>query len=184
MTVLITNSFRTKSPAANPAEAKGWLLLAILLAAGALFHFPPAEKAEAGPRPTGVSLVYQGRRFELPEEREGLIALLRAKGPGSVLFPAQATVEGEAVLSNPERWVWGLPLDINRATWAELERLPGISRRRAEKILLERARRGRFATMEEFLNLPEVSAEARPALAQGFRVEGSLERDADSARKN
>ncbi len=40
------------------------------------------------------------------------------------------------------------PLDINRASAAELARLPGVGQRLAERILVERERRGRFDSPE------------------------------------
>jgi len=40
------------------------------------------------------------------------------------------------------------PLDINRASAAELARLPGVGQRLAERILVERERRGRFESPE------------------------------------
>jgi competence protein ComEA len=40
------------------------------------------------------------------------------------------------------------PLDLNRATVAELARLPGVGPRLAQRILDERERRGRFDSPE------------------------------------
>jgi competence ComEA-like helix-hairpin-helix protein len=41
------------------------------------------------------------------------------------------------------------PLDLNSATREELIALPGIGEKLAEAILLERSRRGRFASVED-----------------------------------
>ncbi len=45
------------------------------------------------------------------------------------------------------------PLDINTATQAELEELPGVGPATAEAILAERDRRGRFETVDDLLDV-------------------------------
>jgi competence protein ComEA len=47
-------------------------------------------------------------------------------------------------------------LDLNRATAADLQRLPGIGPTLAGQIVRERERRGRFASAEDLLSVPGI----------------------------
>jgi competence protein ComEA len=46
-------------------------------------------------------------------------------------------------------WLFGRKLDLNQASAADLQRIPGIGRSLAARIVDERTRRGRFARFEE-----------------------------------
>jgi competence protein ComEA len=46
-------------------------------------------------------------------------------------------------------WLFGQKLDVNAATAAQLERIPGVGRSLAERIVAERGRRGPFAHIDE-----------------------------------
>jgi competence protein ComEA len=46
-------------------------------------------------------------------------------------------------------WLVGRKLDVNAASVADLERIPGIGRGLATRIVDERSRRGRFASLAE-----------------------------------
>ena len=155
-----------------------------MLAGAVLASFAGGGLASRGPA-AGVGVEYQGRRFELPEARERLAEEMRA---ADLSRPKGAEClrlgRGMDCLSNAPRFVLGLPLDLNRATAAELERLPGLGRKRAEEIVAERNRRGGFQNLEECRNLAAVPAAAAAALAREFVVEASSRSDADSARQN
>jgi competence protein ComEA len=56
-------------------------------------------------------------------------------------------------LSGQERLVLGLPIDLNRASAADLEMVPGLSERLAAAVVADRAARGPFATAEELLRV-------------------------------
>jgi hypothetical protein len=175
----------------NQAAAwKAWALAAVL-AGLVLARSAGGGRAADTDGSGGVEVAYRGRGFELPAERPQLVKVMRAAGPAAgslascLCWPGGAKASGpEACLSSSGRYALGLPLDLNRAGLAELERLPGLGRKRAEEILLERARRGGFRSLEECLNLAMVPAAARPALAREFVVEASQASDVDSARKN
>ena len=184
MTALTTNYTRTGSPGGKKAEAWGGLALAAVLAGAALVRFPGRAK-EAAPA-AGVTVEAPGRRFSLPEERSGLIARWREQGAfcGRAGRERPGPEGGPVCLSNSERWVWGLPLDLNRATRAELGRVPGLGGRRADQILRELKRGGRFQTLAECFSRLEVPVPARLALEKWFMVEGISESDAGSARQD
>lgn len=59
-----------------------------------------------------------------------------------------------------------VPIDLNTAGMAELETLPGVGPATARKILDERARRGRFRSVRDLLQVPGIGerrfAELRP----------------------
>jgi competence protein ComEA len=46
-------------------------------------------------------------------------------------------------------WLFARKLDVNAARAADLERIPGVGRRLAERIVAARAERGRFASLDE-----------------------------------
>ena len=169
-----------------------WALAAVLAGAVLLRLAAAGQGASPGASaPIGVE--YQGRGYELPAERGRLRVALQAADPasktragclrleGKKLAPSEA---GGACLGNASRYALGLPLDLNRATAAELERLPGLGRKRAEEVVAERVRRGGFRSLEECLNLAAVPALSQAALAEEFVVEASSGSDADSARQD
>lgn len=65
------------------------------------------------------------------------------------------------------------PLDLNRATAAELEALPGIGEVKAAAILAVRDARGGFESMDELESVrgigPSLAAKLRPLLKLGAR---------------
>ena len=110
--------------------------------------------------------------------REGTLAALAAMLVGLAAFrmiPARAAAkplpcassgvgkrEGVAGcgapdgLSGGERRVLGLPLDVNQATQAELEALPGIGAQLAQRIVAERQAHGPFADLEALSRVPGI----------------------------
>jgi competence protein ComEA len=82
-----------------------------------------------------------------------------ARWPGAGQLPAPcarpALRDGLVVCDGEGRdvadraWLFGRKLDVNTATAADLERIPGIGRGLAGRIVDERARRGRFTRLDE-----------------------------------
>jgi competence protein ComEA len=71
---------------------------------------------------------------------------------GRVLVPAEgAGPAQQAVITWPD-----MRIDINTATPAELDVLPGIGPRLAERIAADRAVRGPFATLDELTRVPGI----------------------------
>jgi len=175
-------------------QAEGWRTwaLAAVLAGGVLVRLAGGSQAASRGPSAALGVEYQGRGFELPAGRGQLLIAMRAADPAQEAPAGCLRLEGGglapsaagACLGNASRYALGLPLDLNRATLAELERLPGLGRKRAEKLLAERVRRGGFRSLEECLNLAAVPAATEPALAQEFVVEASSGSDADSARQD
>ena len=59
-------------------------------------------------------------------------------------------------LSGGERRVLGLPLDINQATEAELDALPGIGAQLAQRIVVERKAHGPFTDLNALQRVPGI----------------------------
>ncbi|MBS2032099.1 MAG: helix-hairpin-helix domain-containing protein [Deltaproteobacteria bacterium] len=67
---------------------------------------------------------------------------------------AQCAAPG--ALTGGERRVLGLPLDVNQATEAELDALPGIGAQLAQRIVAERKAHGPFANLEALERVPGI----------------------------
>jgi competence ComEA-like helix-hairpin-helix protein len=76
-----------------------------------------------------------------------LAARLALEAPPPQVVARPATVAG-----------LGAPLDLNRATAAELEALPGIGARLAARIVAARDRRGAFAKIDDLLDIPGIGS--------------------------
>jgi competence protein ComEA len=65
----------------------------------------------------------------------------------------------------------GLAIDVNAATPEDLASVPGLSARLAVGLVADRARRGRFETLDDLIRVPGIGpvrlARARPFLAIG-----------------
>lgn len=159
------------------------------LVALALLRWALPAGSRVPSRPAAAFAEYRGRRWQLPAERAELIARMRTPAPAGQgkgyclrLLPASAEPHPAApCLSNAERWVWGMPLDLNRATAVELSRLPGIGPKGAERILAERERRGEFRRVAEVWGGRGLPEESKAALKQWFMVEGIGESEAGSS---
>jgi competence protein ComEA len=64
------------------------------------------------------------------------------------------------------------PLDLNRATTADLERLSGIGPALAARIVEDRTRRGTFATLEDLLRVRGIGPATLERLRPLVRVGG------------
>ncbi|MBM3683981.1 MAG: ComEA family DNA-binding protein [Actinobacteria bacterium] len=64
----------------------------------------------------------------------------------------------------------GLPLDLNRATATELERLPGVGPSTAAAIITHRTRVGRFGSVEELLDVPGIGPAKLATIRPSVRV--------------
>jgi competence protein ComEA len=89
--------------------------------------------------PAGARAVSPAGRLHRPEGRPRA----DATAPSSRV-PRPEAARGTEAAAARGRW----PLDINRASAAELARLPGVGQGLAERILAERERRGRFQSAE------------------------------------
>jgi competence protein ComEA len=105
--------------------------------------------------------------LEVPAARPPCIPAGRGVPPRHHLG---CTTDGgtERALAADERLVLGLPLDPNTAGARELAFVPGLSRRLAADIVLDRARNGRYATVADLARVrgigPKKLAAAAPHL--------------------
>jgi competence protein ComEA len=101
-----------------------------------------------------------GERIFVPMPDQ-VVPVAEASGPGAT-GPGAG---GPAGTSTPRS-----PVDLNRATLADLEALPGVGPATAQAILDERARRGRFGSVEELLEVRGIGDAKLAALRDLVRV--------------
>jgi len=114
------------------------------------------------------------------DERAVVVFLTAALAVGSIVLLARRVeplddappAAGEAVAPAPAG-----PLDLNAASRADLERLPGIGPVRAAAVLELRDARGRLSSIEELVDVrgigPKTLERLRPLVCVGDSVRGS-----------
>src|SRR5690349_936372 len=117
--------------ALTPSERRGALVVLALLLLGAARDLIIARIAPLAPRPAG-------------EVRVGG-PTTRAPDPG----PAPVAVARSAPAGGEDGGVEGAPLDLNQASAADLDRLPGIGPVLARRIVEHRQQAGRFRSIDE-----------------------------------
>jgi competence protein ComEA len=89
---------------------------------------------------------------------------IRLIPPGKPPLPELRPIAVDALVL-PVAFVEEGPLDINRATAAELEKLPGIGPSLARRIVEWRETRGPFRSVEDLLQVPGIG----PKTLEGIR---------------
>lgn len=84
---------------------------------------------------------------------DSLINLAEGLRDGQRVFVPRAGQEGQAVAQSVGRDGAGALLDINAATAAELESLPGIGESTAQAIVRDREQRGPFSSIEDVMRV-------------------------------
>jgi competence ComEA-like helix-hairpin-helix protein len=134
----------------TPAERRGALIVALLFALGAVHDLWRAAHPRATPPPaTGAGL--------------------QADDPGGVRREGRSEVTPRAA---PDPASGGTPaprIDLNRATVAQLDALPGIGPVLAQRIVEHRRLHGEFRAVEELMAVrgigPKLFARLEPRLA-------------------
>ena len=101
-----------------------------------------------------------GERIFVPMPDQA-VPVAEGGGPGA----ARPGAGGATGASTPRS-----PVDLNRATLADLEALPGVGPATAQAILDERARRGRFGSVDELLEVRGIGDAKLAALRDLVRV--------------
>ena len=118
----------------------------------------------------GAGLGIDRWRRSHPELAERLAALDRAPVPAPSARPGPDTRAARPRVQ-PERSHDVAPLDLNLASQDDLERLPGIGRGLAARIVDSRARRGTFESVDDLRRVRGIGAATltrlRPLLAIG-----------------
>ena len=96
-----------------------------------------------------------GGLTDIADENKVNLAAVLTDGQKIVVPGDQFQEDGTSPVVQPEP---GYPLDINTATQAELESLPGIGPVTAEAILAYREEYGYFKTVEELDNVPGIGS--------------------------
>ena len=85
-----------------------------------------------------------------------------ARRPPEVQLDGGETTEEE---SRPDSLLPGEVIDINKADFYDLQRLPGIGERRAQDIVGWREEHGPFQSLDELVNVPGIG----PGILEGLR---------------
>ena len=85
-----------------------------------------------------------------------------ARRPPEVQLDGGETTEEE---SRPDSLLPGEVIDINKADFYDLQRLPGIGERRAQDIVNWREEHGPFQSLDELVNVPGIG----PGILEGLR---------------
>lgn len=105
-------------------------------------------------------IVADGERIYIPtqEETDGFAAAVGAAEPwsGEPAAPGTASAGGT--------------IDVNRATAAELEELPGVGPATAQKIIDDREANGPFAKPEDLMRVPGIGAKKFEAMREQVSV--------------
>jgi competence protein ComEA len=92
------------------------------------------------------------------------------RGAAGAPAPAAAAAPGAPAAA---ALVFGARLDLNRASAADLEALPGIGRERAERIVAERAARGgRFDAVDDLRDVPGIGPKTLARLRRALSIDG------------
>jgi competence ComEA-like helix-hairpin-helix protein len=156
----------------------GLLLLALLMALAAAR--PPAAAFSPDrfscSRPAGMES--GGRRFLLCLDRPEALRVLGSAGCSQAEAREGETLKIEAGCrpsgeSLPASWLLqlGRRLDINRASAADLEELPGIGPELARRIVEFRSLKGRVEELEELIEVKGIGPRRLEALRRWLRVE-------------
>jgi competence protein ComEA len=73
--------------------------------------------------------------------------------------------DGSGAPAGSRSWLVGGKLDVNTATQAQLEEIPGVGPSLARAILDERAKRGRFARFDDLDDVPGIGPKTLGKLA-------------------
>ena len=76
-----------------------------------------------------------------------------AQGPE---HPLQAQGAKKGPLSLRQKFLLGLRVDVNKASWREISELPGLSDKVAMAVVAERNRVGRFRNPDDLLEVPGI----------------------------
>jgi len=127
-------------------------------------------------RPAGMESA--GRIYLLCLERPEALGVLGRAGCSQVEAREGEIMKVEAGCyasqeSLPAAWTLqlGRQLDINRASAADLEELPGIGPELARRIAQWRSRRGRVENLEELLEVKGIGPRRLEALRRALRVD-------------
>ncbi len=133
----------------------------VVYISGAVWY-PDVYRLPAGARVNDAVEAAGGLRPDAARERVNLAEPLRDAQHVHIMTVTEAAVEAPAAAGAPTTGAGGL-LDLNRASAAELEELPGIGPTLAERIVARRTEQGPFRAVEE---LREVTGIGEKLFAQ------------------
>ena len=125
---------------------------------GSIQNTSPAESRETTPPGTSA-----------PSER--IVITPPASAPAMNNAPVRATPSASETPSATPRQGGGVAVNINTATFVELQRLPGVGPALAERILAYRKEVGKFRSPEQILDVRGVTEEKFAAMESLLRVQ-------------
>lgn len=133
----------------TPDESRALAVLAVLVAAGAGLSALEAHRPDVLALTLGDSLSL-GFTAEAAAD-SGARAGARPPGPGRRAAPPDSARDRTAAADTATATAYSADgrLDVNRASAEELESLPGIGPKTAERIVADRQKRGRFRSVRD-----------------------------------
>ncbi len=115
----------------------------------------------------GVGLAVREFRAGFPELAERLDRLDTEEPPASApTLPSEGSRPPRAAKLSETKVQTDGRLDLNRATLAELQRLPGVGPTLAQRIVEARERQGRFASAEDLRRVPGIGPKKFEAIRE------------------
>lgn len=154
-------------PALTPDERRGLATLALVIALGAAHDLWRARHPGRVPRPAPATAAATPDPTATPDPAElpdPAAATRRSDAGDPTLMPPQAAADPRSAQPAIDR------LDLNRATAAELDALPGIGPVLAGRIVEERTRRAGFERVEDLLAVPGIGPKLFARLRLRVRV--------------
>lgn len=165
----------TSGPAASAAAAPSASAATLVVAVTGKVHRPGVVTVPAGARVIDVLKAAGG---PLPGADLGMLNLARKVADGELVAvgvvgaPASAAGSAGSGAGPPEMGPAGAagPVDLNTATVAELDTLPGVGPVLAQRILDWRTQHGQFATVDQLSDVPGIGDARMAQLRDLVRV--------------
>lgn len=155
------------SPVAAPSSPSASAATVVVHVAGKVRR-PGLVRMKSGSR---VAEVLDAAGGALPGVDLASLNLARPVTDGEqILVGVPPTAGPTPVVSKPVPGTTNTPLDLNTATLAQLEALPGVGPVLAERILAWRTEHGRFTTPDELQEVPGVGPKKFESLRPHVRV--------------
>lgn len=106
-------------------------------------------------------------RLDIPVPEGGDVVLQNGM---RVNWTSDSTVRIES-MDAVKRLALGLPVDVNRASFEELQMIPGVGERRASDIMALREKKGRFKRLEELMQVKGIKEKTLAKLRLYLYVE-------------
>lgn len=152
----------------TPDESRALAVLAILVATGAGLSVLEARRPDVLALTLGDSLALG---FTAEADTAPQRAPRASPPPVRSAAHADSTASPDSATGPPSAYLADGRLELNRASAEELEGLPGIGPKTAERIVADRTKRGRFRTVKDLGRVKGIGPKTLARLAPHLVVE-------------